>query len=942
MVNDPHPPLHEYQRSGEYVVGGIASHAFILADSIYFTIEPPPPLLEEVNVVPKNYQHILALAFAIKKINENPQLLPNVTLGFQIYDNYFTARSTYHATMLLLSKLERFIPNYICEFQHDLIAIIGGLDAQTSLYVATFFDIYKIPQLIYGPAPVMNEKTPGLPFYQMVPKEDVQAPVYSFASEIEDVWVQGMEIHSDLVTVKGDICTGEEKLENLPAPFFEMSMTGHSYSIYNAVYAVAHALQAMSSGRLHHKAMTDGGVLKIQHQQLWQRVKVGSVDPQAPPDQAFTISVNAIKWHRWFNQAGIVKCMMKDPHSPLHEYHLSGDVVVGGIASHSFIISDPTDFTKEPPPPSLEEVNVVPKNYQHILALAFAVKEINENPQLLPNVTLGFQVFDNYFTAKSTYHAMMLLLFKLEQFIPNYIYVNDCFKCSAETYPAQTRDFCIPKEISFLSFEEPLGISLTCSAFSFSLITALVLRTFMKHHNTPIVKANNRNLTYTLLFSLLLCFHCAFLFIHRPKMVTCLLRQAAFGIIFSVAVSCVLAKTITVVLAFMATKPGSRIRQWVGTRLATSIVVSCSLIQIGICTVWLATSPPFPDVDQHSMVEEIVLECNEGSVTLFYCVLGYMGLLALVSFTVAFFARKLPDSFNEAKFITFSMLVFCSVWLSFVPTYLSTKGKYMVAVEIFSILASSAGLLSCIFFPKCYIIVLRPDLNNRAGIVKCMIKDPHSPLHEYHLSGDVVVGGIASHSFTISDPTDFTKDPPPPSLEEVNVVPKNYQHILALAFAIKEINENPQLLPNVTLGFQVFDNYFTAKSTYHATMLLLSKLERFIPSYVCELGNNLITVIGGLDTQTSLCVATILDIYKIPQLHHFLQGVSFNNSAGDTFSFDKNGELVAGFDIMNWIVYSNQSFQRVKVGSVDPQAPLDQAFAINENAITWHRWFNQT
>ncbi|XP_059108293.1 vomeronasal type-2 receptor 116-like isoform X7 [Peromyscus eremicus] len=290
--------------------------------------------------------------------------------------------------------------------------------------------------------------------------------------------------------------------------------------------------------------------------------------------------------------------------------------------------------------------------------------------------------------------------------------VDQCVRCPEDQYSNPEHTRCLQRHVSFLAYEDPLGMTLACMSLCFSALTALVLGAFVKYNNTPIVKANNRILSYILLISITICFLCSLLFIGHPHIVTCILQQTTFGVFFTVAVSTVLAKTITVVLAFKLMTPGKRMRGILVSGAPKFVIPICTLIQLILCGIWLVTAPPFIDTDTHSEHGQIIIVCSKGSAIAFHFVLGYLGSLALGSFTVAFLARNLPDRFNEAKFLTFSMLVFCSVWVTFLPVYHSTKGKVMVAVEVLSILASSAGLLGCIFVPKCYVIFMRPDLNS--------------------------------------------------------------------------------------------------------------------------------------------------------------------------------------------------------------------------------------
>ncbi|KAM3915684.1 vomeronasal type-2 receptor 26-like [Leptodactylus fuscus] len=292
----------------------------------------------------------------------------------------------------------------------------------------------------------------------------------------------------------------------------------------------------------------------------------------------------------------------------------------------------------------------------------------------------------------------------------NGIDMDKCEQCPEDEWPNSRNSACLKRPLDFLSFHDLLGTLLTLFIVIFYVLSIIFLVIFIIYRETPIVKANNRDLSYTILISLMLSFLCSLLFIGYPTRVTCLLQNIIFNLVFAVAVSSILAKTITVLIAFNVTKPNFRFRLLL-RKISYAFVVFCFIGELGICIYWLHFYPPYPARDSVSKPGILILYCNVGSHVIFYLALGYNSFFALLCFLVAYFAKRLPDRFNEALHITFSMLVFCSVWISFIPAYVSTKGKYMTAVQVFAILASSTGLLGFVFFPKCVIIIFRPELN---------------------------------------------------------------------------------------------------------------------------------------------------------------------------------------------------------------------------------------
>ncbi|XP_013925710.1 PREDICTED: vomeronasal type-2 receptor 26-like [Thamnophis sirtalis] len=611
---------------------------------------------------PKHYWKFVPFVFATEDINQSDHISPNITLGYNIYENFFKVEMTTDPLLDLLSDGEANVPNYRCGRQRNTVAVLEEAETGISIQISTMLGTYKIPQkkkwANYDAMHLFHTSMHN--FVKKTFKCSSTKDAFSMK-----VWRR---------------CRQEEELGALRKEEIDRVLALDSYLIYNTIWAVGRALNSAYISTSKRSVRNLG--MKVED----PRLKVWQFHSFLQSPQFHNNSMDGV----YLNEKGDLTADLDIVNWVIFPNKSINRVKSGSLKKR--VSQDLKIFIDQKSIAQVEKLNkpLPPSRCVESCPPGF-MKVAQEGKPIC--------CYDCLPCAEGTISTM-------ED-------AEKCTRCPAHQHPNINRVECISRIETFLSYTQKLGIILTSIALFLSLATAFVLGIFIRFMETPIVKANNRDLSYILLVSLLLSFLTSFLFIGQPKTATCLLRQAAFSIIFSIAVSSILAKTITVVLAFFATKPGNKMQRWLGKSLANSIILSSSGVQVVICSIWLGTSPPFPDIDMHSQSAEIILQCNDGSVAMFYLALGYMGLLAAICFIVAFLARNLPGAFNEAKLITFSMMVFCSVWVSFVPSYLSTKGKYMVAVQIFSILASSAGLLCCLFIPKCYIIYLRPDLNTK-------------------------------------------------------------------------------------------------------------------------------------------------------------------------------------------------------------------------------------
>ncbi|KAM8769831.1 extracellular calcium-sensing receptor-like [Acanthopagrus schlegelii] len=827
--------LNEMHKAGDVVLGGtFRIHFFSVLPDLSFTSDPQQPTCHSFDVV--GFRRVQTMAFTIDEINRNSNLLPNVTLGYSLYDNCVKLGIAFRAVLSAVSgKEEQIILDETCAGTPPVIGIVGDPFSAHSTAISPVLGLYRVPMVSYlATCSCLSDRQKYPSFFRTIPSDAFQVKAIiqilkrfgwswtgllvsdddyglhaarSFQSDLPnsgggclayfellpwgndpdklrrivdvmrkstarvvivfahesymmnlmeevvrqnvtglqwistEVWTTATvfqtpdlmpylagtlgiairrgeipgfrefllqmlpDLHhnnsygnsmvnqfweftfqcrfapppSDWIEAGGTLCTGQEKLEDVETELLDVSDLRQEYNVYKAVYALAYALDDMlqcEPGRGPFSGHSCGNLKELEPWQLVYYLEKVNFTTTFGDQVSFDENGDVLAIYDVMNWLQLPDGRIKVQN-------------VGEVKGEELTIDEDKifwNFKSKKPPRSVCSESCPPGTRM--------ARKKGEPVCCFDCIPCSEGEISN------TTNAM------------------ECTSCPEDLWSSPQRDHCVPKKTEFLSYHEPLGIGLTAASLLGTCMCAIVMGIFIYHYSTPIVRANNSELSFLLLVSLKLCFLCSLLFIGYPRLWTCQLRHAAFGISFVLCVSCILVKTMVVLAVFKASKPGGGASlKWFGVLQQRGTVIVLTSVQAAICTAWIVSASPTPYKNTQYYNDKIVYECAAGSTIGFAVLLGYIGLLALLSCLIAFIARNLPDSFNEANLITFSMLIFCAVWVAFVPAYISSPGKYADAVEVFAILASSFGLLLALFGPKCYIILLRPERNTKKAIM---------------------------------------------------------------------------------------------------------------------------------------------------------------------------------------------------------------------------------
>ena len=293
-----------------------------------------------------------------------------------------------------------------------------------------------------------------------------------------------------------------------------------------------------------------------------------------------------------------------------------------------------------------------------------------------------------------------------------------CTQCPYKQKPNDDKTKCVDLPVKNLRLKDVGGIFLSCLTAIGFCVTMAALLVFLKYRETPIVKASNRQLSFVLLGTIFLSLTLALLSIAEPTDFTCRLTQFSRYIIYTTFVSILWLKSVRIFVLFQLDSSEMPFQSYISkVKYQVALVALVNSVDIVLLTAWFASDPPYRN-EEIQPTQYIFYTCklygSSVGKALYFMVCSYVLLLSLLSSFYAFKVRKVPDNFNEARFIGFSLYIILLSALCYYSVEFSVQESWYVSViSCATTLVDSFGLLGCMFAPKVFNILFHPERNSK-------------------------------------------------------------------------------------------------------------------------------------------------------------------------------------------------------------------------------------
>nr|XP_017517354.2 G-protein coupled receptor family C group 6 member A isoform X3 [Manis javanica] len=645
---------------GHIMIGGLfAIHEKVLSLGVC----PRRPEIQQcVGFEISNFLQTLAMIHSIEMIN-NSTLLSGVKLGYEIYDTCTDITLAMAATLRFLSKLNcsTEIMEFKCDYSHympKVKAVVGAGYSEITMAVSRMLNLLLMPQVSYeSTAEILSDKIRFPSFLRTVPSDFYQTKAMAHLIQKSGWnWI-------------GIIATDDD-YGRLALNTFAIQTTAN-----NVCIAFKEVLPAFLSDN----------TIEVRINQTLEKIIAEAQLLDVLKNVTFTDGGNSFHF---------------DAHGDMNTGY---DVVLWKEINGHMTVTKMAQYDLK------NDVFIIPD--QETKNEFWNLKQIQSkcSKECSPG------------QMKKTTRSQHICCYECvncpENHYSNQTDMDYCLLCHNETHWAPVRStMCFEKEVEYLNWDDSLAILLLALSLLGIVFVLAIGIIFTRNLSTPVVKSSGGlTVCYVILLCHFLNFASTAFFVGEPQDFTCKTRQTLFGVSFTLCISCILMKSLKILLAFSFDPKLQNFLKCLYKPIP--IIFTCTGIQVVICTLWLIFAAPAVE-ENVSLPRVIILECEEGSILAFGTMLGYIAILAFICFIFAFKGRKLPENYNEAKFITFGMLIYFIAWITFIPIYATTFGKYLPAVEIIVILISNYGILCCTFFPKCYVILCKQETNTKSAFLK--------------------------------------------------------------------------------------------------------------------------------------------------------------------------------------------------------------------------------